>query len=98
MAKKREDKVFTDALGNVHKHFADGRCEIYVGGCDKAERIIEVTDMTDASVNRKRFIEDRRPTSIEDTLQTRGDGPEESAVPGIDFDDDSESGDNGEDS
>ncbi len=83
MAKNKAKKTYTDALGHVHKQFANGRSEIYLHGCDKADRRIEITDEGDEGVNRRRFIEDKTPGRIETTLHTR----EETAVPGIDFDD-----------
>lgn len=79
MAKKKQNTTRTDALGHVHKQFADGRSEIYLHGCDKADRRIEITDATDETVNRRRWIEDKVPPRIEETLTTRDD-----AVPGID--------------
>ena len=85
MAVKKTDKEFTDAKGNMHKHFADGRSEIYIGGFDSFADYVEVTDQADAMVNRKRFIR-QVPQRVEDTLQVRDD-PEETATPGIDFDD-----------
>ena len=83
MAKRKQDREFTDAKGNLHKHFTDGRSEIYIGGFDSSEHYAEVTDDADEAVNRKRFIRYVEPVA---PLQVRDD-PEEMATPGIDFDD-----------
>ena len=81
MSKEKTDTQFDDAQGNTHKHFADGRAEIYYGGFDKNADYAEVTDNADKMVNRKRFVRtDPRP--IEETLMTRDD-PED-AIPGLD--------------
>ena len=83
MAKQKQDREYTDAKGNLHKVFADGRTEIYIGGFDKDARYVEVTDGADEGVNRKRFLL-QRPETVEESLTVRDD-PEE-ATPGIDFD------------
>lgn len=82
MAVEKKDREFTDAKGNLHKHFADGRSEMYIGGFYPRARYVEVTDTADAMVNRKRFIL-QEPLRVEDTLQVRDD-PEENGVPGVD--------------
>lgn len=82
MAKKKQDSEYTDAKGNLHKQFADGRAEIYIGGFDKDEQYCEITDQADKAVNRKRFLPYIEPPA---PLQVRDD-PEETATPGIDFD------------
>ncbi len=91
MAKQKKDTEFNDAKGDTHKHFADGRAEIYVGGYDKAAEYAEITDGADIAVNRKRFLLQRRVT-VEETLQVRDPevATEESddAIPGIDLIDD----------
>ncbi len=84
MAKQKQDREYTDAKGNLHKVFADGRTEIYIGGFDEGMRYVECTDAADESVNRKRFLPQRMET-VEDSLIVRDD-PED-ATPGIDFDD-----------
>ncbi len=76
MAKQKKDTEFNDAKGNTHKHFADGRAEIYIGGYDKSAEYAEVTDGADIAVNRKRFLLQQRVT-VEETLQVRD--PEEPA-------------------
>ena len=68
MAKKKRDTEYTDAKGDLHKQFADGSCEIYIGGFDKDEQYAEITDEADRSVRRKRFMPYIAPP-IEDTLQ-----------------------------
>ena len=84
MAKKKVDREYTDAKGDVHKVFADGRTEIYhKGPHDKDQKFMEVTDETDESVNRRRFIPWTGYETVEDELLTRDD-PEETATPGID--------------
>jgi len=83
VAKQKKDREYTDAKGNLHKVFADGRTEIYIGGFQEGARYVECTDAADQSVNRKRFLPQRQET-VEDTLIVRDD-PEE-ATPGIDFD------------
>ena len=90
MAVRKTDTEFTDAQGNTHKHFLDGRAEIYYGGYDKSAQYAEITDEADEAVNRKRFLLQRREP-VEDTLQVRGDyentakefDPE--GIPGIDL-------------
>ena len=83
MATKKHDHEYTDAKGDVHKVFADGRTEIYHNGPHEADQeFMELTDETDKSVNRRRFIPWTKPKSIEETLETRDDSEE--AMPGID--------------
>lgn len=84
MARQKTDKQFDDAKGNTHKHFVDGRSEIYCGGYDKDAQYAEITDEADEAVNRKRFVR-MEDQSVEDTLIVRDD-PEE-PTPGLDFDD-----------
>lgn len=84
MAKRKTDTEYTDAKGNLHRVFADGRSEIYIGGFDKSARYVEVTDEGDRAVNRKRFLLQREETLV-DMLTTRDDP--EIATPGLDFDD-----------
>ena len=84
MAKKKVDREYTDAKGNLHKVFADGRTEIYIGGWTEGLRYVEVTDAADEAVNRRRFLVQRQET-VEDSLIVRDD-PEE-ATPGLDYDD-----------
>lgn len=92
MAKKKQDTEYTDAKGDLHKQFADGSCEIYIGGFDKDEKYVEITDEADESVRRKRFMPYVAPP-IQETLQDTDAGEiatreiEDDAVPGIDFDD-----------
>lgn len=88
MSVKKSDSEYTDAKGNLHKQFADGRSEIYLGGYDKNTEYVEVTDMADASVNRKRFLRYVAPP-VSETVQhndpeiaTRA--IEDEGVPGID--------------
>lgn len=88
MAKEKTDTEFTDAKGVTHKHFADGRSEMYYGGFDKDAEYAEITDAADEAVNRKRFLLQPRVT-VEETLQIRD--PEvatedsDDAIPGIDL-------------
>jgi len=87
MAKSKQDHEYTDAKGDVHKVFADGRTEIYhKGPHDADQQFMEITDKTDKSINRRRFLPWTQ-TKVEDTLQVRGDDDEDSAMPGVDFDD-----------
>lgn len=87
MAKAKQDHEYTDAKGDVHKVFADGRTEIYhKGPHDKDQNFMEITDETDQSVNRRRFMPWTQ-TKVEETLQVRSDDPEDNAMPGVDFDD-----------
>jgi len=88
MSVKKSDSEYTDAHGNLHKQFADGRSEIYIGGYDKDTEYVEVTDGADQAVNRKRFLRYIAPP-VSETVQhndpeiaTRDDD----AVPGIDLD------------
>jgi elongation factor P--beta-lysine ligase len=87
MAKAKTDNQFDDAKGNTHKHFTDGRSEIYIGGFDQSAQYAEVTDAADEAVNRKRFIK-TQTEPVADSLMTRDD-PEESVaefehdIPGI---------------
>ncbi len=93
MSTKKLDREYTDAKGDVHKVFTDGRTEIYhKGPHDKDQRFMEITDEADEAVNRRRFLPWTR-TNVEDTLQHRDDpedtlqrrdDPEETATPGID--------------
>ncbi len=86
MAVPKEDTEFTDALGNLHKHFADGRSEIYYKGTgsNPENRFMEITDGADEAVNRRRFLPWTKSAPIADTLETR-DNPEE--MPGdVDLD------------
>ena len=88
VAVKKSDKEFTDAKGDLHKHFADGRSEIYLKGPhNPAQQFAEITDAADEAVNRRRFLPMPPSGAVEDTLQVRDD-PEESAMPGIDLDGD----------
>ncbi len=91
MAKKKLDSEYTDAQGNLHKHFADGRAEIYHKGPHaKDQQFMEITDKADEAVNRRRFLPWTKQT-VEDTLQTRDDPEEtvrefdEEGTPGIDL-------------
>ncbi len=93
MAKKKTDSEYTDAKGDLHKHFADGRSEIYhKGPHPTGQQFMEITDGADEAVNRRRFLPWTKQT-VEDTLQVRDD-PEvatvesDEAVPGIDLIDD----------
>ena len=74
MAKKKQDSEYIDAKGDLHKQFADGSCEIYIGGFDKDKQYVEITDEADESVGRKRFMPYVAPP-IQETLQTT-DAPE----------------------
>ena len=68
MSVKKSDGEYTDAKGNLHKQFADGRSEIYLGGYDKDTEYVEVSDMADAAVNRKRFLRYVAPP-VSETVQ-----------------------------
>lgn len=88
MSVKKSDTEYTDAKGNLHKQFADGRSEVYIGGYDKDAEYVEVTDGADEAVKRKRFLPYVAPP-VEETVQ-HGD-PEIStrqiddlSVPGLD--------------
>lgn len=82
MSKQKTDTEFTDAKGDVHKHFADGRSEIYhKGPHDRDQQFMEITDGADQAVNRRRFLPWTQ-SKVEDQLQVREDP--EIAVPGID--------------
>ena len=74
MAKRKQDTERTDAKGNLHKTFSDGRSEIYIGGFDQENIYIEITDGADEAVNRKRFLPSgtKHGPSVQDTLLTRG--------------------------
>ena len=89
MSVKKSDSEYTDAKGNLHKHFANGRSEIYIGGYEKDTAYVEITDAADEAVNRKRWLRYVAPP-IPETVQhndpeiaTR-DGENE-GVPGIDL-------------
>lgn len=56
MSVEKKDSEYTDARGNLHKQFADGRAEIWLGGFDKDTEYVEITDEADKAVNRKRFL------------------------------------------
>jgi len=87
MAVKKKPTIRTDAKGDVHKTFPDGRTEIYHKGkhddvVDLDGTFMEVTDELDESINRKRFIPwTKNESTVEDSLTVRDD-----AVPGIDVD------------
>ncbi len=82
MTLKRE---YTDAKGDVHKEFTDGRSEIYhKGPHDPDQRFMEVTDGADEVVKRRRFIPWTGNKPIETTLMTRDDPEETAGTPGID--------------
>jgi len=68
MSIKKKDRQFNDAKGNTHKHFADGRSEIYIGGFVKDTEYVECTDEADKSVNRKRFLRYIAPP-VDETVQ-----------------------------
>jgi len=72
MAKRKTDRDFIDAHGNTHKHFEDGRAEIYYGGFEKTAHYAEITDRADIAVNRRRFIRQIRDT-VGESLQVRDD-------------------------
>ncbi len=74
MAKKKQDSEYTDAKGDLHKQFANGSCEIYIGGFDKDQQYVEITDEADESVSRKRFMPYVAPP-IQETLRNT-DAPE----------------------
>ncbi len=84
MATQKKDREYTDAKGNLHKVFANGRTEIYIGGFDKDASYVECTDAADESVNRKRFLRQRLLKTVEESLIVRDDP--EVATPGQDFD------------
>ncbi len=94
MAKQKTDREYTDAKGDLHKVFADGRTEIYhKGPHDQGQEFMEITDEADIAVNRRRFLPWTKQT-VEDTLQVRDD-PEEvvrefdpEGTPGVDLIDD----------
>ena len=91
MSVKKIDHEYTDAKGDLHKVFADGRSEIYHKGNTAMphpadQQYMEITDDVDRSVKRKRFMPWTKQT-VEEGLQVRDD-PEDATVPGIDFDDD----------
>ena len=95
MARQKQDTETTDARGNVHKHYTDGRSEIYYKGkhaaaVDLAGDFMEITDDADKAVNRRRFMPWTKTAKIEDTLETRD---ADEAIPGLDLDTD-EPGDN----
>ncbi len=87
MSKKKQDTEYTDAKGDLHKQFADGSCEIYVGGFDKDKQYAEITDEADKSIRRKRFKPYVAPP-IQETLQNTDAAEiatrDADAVPGID--------------
>jgi hypothetical protein len=91
MAKQKTDREYTDAKGDLHKVFADGRTEIYHKGPHAPDQqFMEITDGADEAVNRRRFLPWTKQT-VEDTLQVRDD-PEETVrevdpeeIPGIDL-------------
>lgn len=85
VAKKKADREYTDANGNVHKVFADGRTEIYHNGPHDADQnFMELTDAADEAVNRRRFMPwTKTADNVEDNLMVRDDD----ATPGVDFDD-----------
>ena len=90
MSVKKSDHEYTDAKGDRHKVFADGRTEIYHKGNlptphGLGQKYMEITDEADKAVRRRRFMPWTKQ-SVEDGLQVRGD-PEDTTVPGIDFDD-----------
>jgi hypothetical protein len=68
MSVKKSDSEYTDARGNLHKQFADGRAEIYIGGYDKDTEYVDVTDEADKAVNRKRFLRYIEPPVSETVL------------------------------
>jgi len=70
MAKKKKDSEYIDAKGNLHKQFADGSCEIYIGGFEKNAQYVEVTDEADKHVKRKRFMPYVEPPIQETLLNT----------------------------
>ena len=81
MVKKTYPHEYTDANGNTVVQNADGSSELYVGGRQKADKWLDVSDEADAMVKRKRFLPDiSSPPAIE--LQTRQ--AEEEALPGVD--------------
>ncbi len=89
MSVKKSDNEYTDAKGNLHKQFADGRSEIYIGGYDKDTEYVDITDGADEAVKRKRFLRYVAPP-VAETVQhhdpeiaTRD--VEDDAVPGIDW-------------
>ncbi len=89
MSVKKSDHEYTDAKGDRHKVFADGRSEIYHKGNlalphAADQNYMEITDEADKAVRRRRFIPWTQQ-KVEDGLQVRGD-PEDAAAPGIDFD------------
>jgi len=91
MSVKKENREYTDAKGNLHRVFADGRTEIYIGGFDKGAEYVECTDEADEAVNRKRFLHYIDPP-VAETVQ-HGD-PEvatrdiDEEIPGLDLDTD----------
>ena len=89
MSVKKSDREYTDAKGDLHKVFADGRSEIYHKGNlptphGPGQEYMEITDEADKAVRRRRFMPWTKQ-KVEDTLQVRGD-PEDATVPGIEFD------------
>lgn len=83
MSTKKVDYEYTDAKGDLHKVFTDGRTEIYHNGPHVPDQeFMEVTDDTDKMVNRRRFIPWTKNVSVEAGLATRDDAEE--AMPGID--------------
>jgi len=88
MSVGKKDSEYTDARGNLHRQFADGRAEIYIGGYDKDTEYVECTDEADKAVNRKRFLRYVAPPVAETVLHN---DPEvatreldDEAMPGID--------------
>ena len=84
---KKVDHEYTDAKGDLHKVFADGRTEIYHKGPHAPDQeFMEITDKLDESIKRRRFMPWTKNKPIEDTLETRDD-----SLPGmVDLDDDFE--------
>ena len=90
MSVQRKDSQYTDAKGNLHKIFADGRTEIYYKGPHDLEitdcsgyKFMEITDSADESVNRRRFMPQVKQT-VEETLQVRAGSFSQDAIPGSD--------------
>lgn len=81
MARKKYPHTYTDAKGNTIVQFADGNSEMYIGGRDRADRWLDVTNEADIAVGRKRFLPD---VSAPTTIHTRDESLAEEGVPGID--------------
>lgn len=58
MANRKKSKTYLDNKGRTIIEHTDGSSEMYIGGKDNWHRWLEVTDDTDRSIRRKRFLPD----------------------------------------